>query len=148
MNQLTDPIIVRALYEASQAGVRIDLIVRGVCVLRPGVKGISENIQVRSVVGRFLEHSRVFCFHNDGDPQVFLSSADWMERNLYKRVEICFPVEDKRLLSRTIEESLTNYLADNANAWILQSDGSYKRVTHGSHKQRGAQQTLLQLYCE
>ncbi|MFO1434868.1 MAG: polyphosphate kinase 1 [Gammaproteobacteria bacterium] len=148
MNQLTDPTIIRALYEASQAGVRIDLIVRGVCVLRPGVKGISENVQVRSIVGRFLEHSRVFCFHNDGDPQVFLSSADWMERNLYKRVEVCFPIEDKRLLARTIEESLTNYLADNVNAWILQSDGSYKRVTHGSHKQRGAQQTLLQLYCE
>jgi polyphosphate kinase len=90
MNQITESTVIRALYDASCAGVKIDLIVRGVCVLRPGVKGVSENIHVRSIVGRFLEHSRVFCFHNDGDPQVFLSSADWMERNLYKRVEVCW----------------------------------------------------------
>jgi polyphosphate kinase len=147
MNQLTDPAVIRALYEASQAGVKIDLIVRGVCVLRPGIKGVSENIHVRSIVGRFLEHSRVFCFHNDGDPQVFLSSADWMERNLYKRVEVCFPVEDKRQLARVIEESLDNYLSDNSQAWALQPDGTYKRLTHGSHKPRSAQQTLLQTYC-
>jgi polyphosphate kinase len=147
MNQLTDPAVIQALYEASQAGVKIDLIVRGVCVLRPGIKGVSENIHVRSIVGRFLEHSRVFCFHNGGDPLVFLSSADWMERNLYKRVEVCFPVEDKRQQARVIEESLNNYLSDNSQAWVLQADGTYRRLSHGSHKPRSAQQTLLQTYC-
>ena len=147
MNQLTDPTVIVALYEASQAGVKVDLIVRGVCALRPGIKGVSENIHVRSIVGRLLEHSRVFYFLNGGDPQVFLSSADWMERNLYKRVEICFPVEDKRLLARVVEESLHNYLSDNTQAWVLNSDGSYKRLTPGAHKQRSAQQALLEEYC-
>ena len=146
MNALTDASVVRALYEASQAGVKIDLIVRGVCVLRPGVKGVSDNIQVRSVVGRFLEHARVFCFHNNGTPRVFLSSADWMERNLYRRVEVCFPIEDKRLKQRLIEEGLTCYLADNVQAWALQSDGSYKRLTPGTHKARNAQQLLAGEY--
>jgi polyphosphate kinase len=147
MNQLTDPTVIGALYEASQAGVKVDLIVRGVCALRPGIKGVSENIHVRSIVGRLLEHSRVFYFLNGDDPQVFLSSADWMERNLYKRVEICFPVEDKRLLARVVEESLHNYLSDNTQAWVLNSDGSYKRLTPGAHKQRSAQQALLEEYC-
>ncbi|MCG3201845.1 MAG: Polyphosphate kinase [Gammaproteobacteria bacterium] len=147
MNQLTDPTVIGALYAASQAGVRIDLIVRGVCVLRPGIKGISENVHVRSIVGRLLEHSRVFYFFNGGEPLVFLSSADWMERNLYKRVEICFPVEDKRLLARVVEESLHNYLSDNTQAWVLNADGSYRRLTSGAHKQRSAQQALLDEYC-
>ncbi len=147
MNQLTDPTVVGALYEASQAGVRIDLVVRGVCVLRPGIKGVSENIHVRSIVGRLLEHSRVFYFFNGGEPLVFLSSADWMERNLYKRVEICFPVENKRLLARVVEESLHNYLSDNTQAWVLNADGSYRRLTPGAHKQRSAQQALLDEYC-
>ncbi|MGQ0657425.1 MAG: polyphosphate kinase 1 [Chromatiales bacterium] len=147
MNQLTDPSIIRELYQASQSGVKIDLIVRGVCVLRPGAKGISDNIQVRSIVGRFLEHSRVFYFHNDGEPRVFMSSADWMERNLYRRVEVCFPVEDKRLLARVVDEALTIYLADNVNAWVLQQDGAYKRLNPGSHKPRSAQATLLEQYC-
>jgi polyphosphate kinase len=147
MNQLTDPTVIGALYEASQAGVKIDLIIRGVCVLRPGIKGVSENIHVRSIVGRLLEHSRVFYFHNGGEPLVFLSSADWMERNLYKRVEICFPVEDKRLLARVVEESLHNYLSDNTQAWVLNADGSYRRLAPGAHKQRSAQQALLEEYC-
>ncbi|MEZ5447339.1 MAG: polyphosphate kinase 1 [Gammaproteobacteria bacterium] len=147
MNQLTDPTVIGALYDASQAGVKIDLIIRGVCVLRPGIKGVSENIHVRSIVGRLLEHSRVFYFHNGGEPQVFLSSADWMERNLYKRVEICFPVEDKRLLARVVEESLHNYLSDNTQAWVLNADGSYRRLAPGTHKQRSAQQALLEEYC-
>lgn len=147
MNQLTDPTVIGALYEASQAGAKIDLIIRGVCVLRPGIKGVSENIHVRSIVGRLLEHSRVFYFHNGGEPQVFLSSADWMERNLYKRVEICFPVEDKRLLARVVEESLHNYLSDNTQAWVLNADGSYRRLAPGAHKQRSAQQALLEEYC-
>ena len=146
MNQLTDPSVIRALYEASRAGVRIDLIIRGVCTLRPGVKGVSENIHVRSIVGRFLEHSRVFCFNNDGEPLVFLSSADWMERNLYKRVEVCFPIEDRKLATRVVEESLENYLADNTNAWVLQADGTYKKLS-AAHKQRSAQQSLLSNYC-
>jgi len=147
MNQLTDPTVIAALYEASQAGVKIDLIIRGVCVLRPGIKGVSENIHVRSIVGRLLEHSRVFYFLNGGEPLVFLSSADWMERNLYKRVEICFPVEDKRLVARVVEESLHNYLSDNTQAWVLNSDGSYRRLTPGAHRQRSAQQALLEAYC-
>lgn len=147
MNQLTDPTVIRALYEASQDGVKIDLIVRGVCVLRPGIRGVSDNIHVRSIIGRFLEHVRVFYFHNDAEPRVFLSSADWMERNLYRRVEVCFPVEDPRLRARVVEESLTSYLADNTQAWVLQQDGSYKRLTPGSHKPRSAQATLLEQYC-
>jgi polyphosphate kinase len=147
MNQLTDPDVIRALYEAAQAGVKIDLIVRGVCVLRPGVKGVSDNISVRSIVGRLLEHSRVFYFHNDGEPQVFLSSADWMERNLYRRVEICFPIEDKRLQAHVVEGSLNNYLADNTQAWVLNQDGTYKRLQPGTHKPRSAQQSLLDEYC-
>lgn len=147
MNQLTDPTVIRALYEASQDGVKIDLIVRGVCVLRPGIRGVSDNIHVRSIIGRFLEHARVFYFHNDAEPRVFLSSADWMERNLYRRVEVCFPVEEPRLRARVVEESLTSYLADNTQAWVLQQDGSYRRLTPGSHKPRSAQATLLEQYC-
>ena len=144
MNALTDASVIRALYEASQAGVKIDLIIRGVCALRPGVKGVSDNIHVRSIVGRFLEHARVFYFHNNGTPRVFLSSADWMERNLYRRVEVCFPIEDKRLKQRLIEEGLMCYLADNVQAWVLQSDGTYKRLAPGAHRSRVAQQVLAE----
>ena len=144
MNALIDPAIVQALYRASQAGVKIDLIVRGICALRPGIKGLSENIQVRSIVGRFLEHTRVHYFENGGDPLVFLSSADWMGRNFFNRVEVCVPIEDKRLKKRIIDESFTLYLADNTSAWTLQSDGTYRRIRAGANKRRSAQEGLLE----
>ncbi len=144
MNALTEPQIIEALYKASQAGVKIDLIVRGICCLRPGLPGVSENIQVRSIIGRFLEHTRVFYFHNDGDPQVYCASADWMNRNFFRRVEACFPIEDEKLRDRVIRESLTYYLSDNTQAWILQHDGSYKRAKPGNQKPRSAQAMLLQ----
>tara|TARA_R110000850_G_scaffold136598_7_gene257828 strand:- start:7898 stop:9952 length:2055 start_codon:yes stop_codon:yes gene_type:complete len=124
MNSLYEEQLVLALYEASNAGVQVDLIVRGVCQLRPGVPGQSENIQVRSVVGRFLEHTRVFYFENHGSPQVFCSSADWMIRNMFHRVETCFPVKVKKIRDQIIAD-LKLYLADNTHSWILQSDGSY-----------------------
>ncbi|HSW13507.1 MAG TPA: polyphosphate kinase 1 [Solimonas sp.] len=126
MNSLVEPEIIQALYRASQAGVQIDCIVRGMCSLRPGVKGLSDNITVRSLVGRFLEHHRVFSFHNDGSTEVWLSSADWMERNLFRRVEIAFPIEDKKIRARVLEE-LNAYLADTAQTWLLQADGRYLR---------------------
>jgi polyphosphate kinase len=117
MNSLLEPEIITALYEASAAGVTIDLIVRGVCSLRPGVKGLSENIRVRSVVGRFLEHHRIFYFHADGAQNIYLASADWMERNFFRRIEICFPVLEPKLKRRVLKEGLKPYLADNAQAW-------------------------------
>lgn len=127
MNALVDPEIINRLYAASQAGVKIDLIVRGMCSLRPGVAGLSENISVRALVGRFLEHHRVFCFHHDGNPEVWLSSADWMERNLFRRVEVAFPLKDKKLKARVLED-LEAYLADTAQSWVLQADGNYVRA--------------------
>ncbi len=127
MNALQDQSIIDALYEASQAGVKIDLIVRGACVLRPRVPGLSDNIRVRSIVGRFLEHSRVFYFHNDGAKDVYLASADWMNRNLFRRVEVAFPVLDPQLRKRVIDEGLKPYLKDNQNAWELDADGDYLR---------------------
>ncbi|MGH8519256.1 MAG: polyphosphate kinase 1, partial [Panacagrimonas sp.] len=127
MNSLVEPEIISKLYAASQAGVKIDLIVRAMCSLRPGVPGLSENIRVRSVVGRFLEHHRVFCFHHDGSPEVWLSSADWMERNLFRRVEIAFPLKDRKIRARVVEH-LEAYVADTAQSWLLQSDGSYVRA--------------------
>lgn len=147
MNALTDPQIIQALYEASMAGVKIELIIRGICCLRPGVPGISENIHVRSIVGRFLEHTRVFYFYHGGDELLYCSSADWMERNLFRRVETCFPIEEKRPRDQIINFSLHAYLSDNINAWILQSDGSYRHVRQGNQKPRSAQQTLLDHYC-
>lgn len=143
VNSLTDPKIIRALYKASQMGVRIDLVVRGMCCLRPGVPGVSHNIQVRSIVGRFLEHSRIYYFGNGGDEQLFLSSADWMERNLDKRVETCFPVEGKKLITR-VKKELESYLTDNTQAWLLQPDGRYQRITpFGNANPRNAQAALL-----
>ena len=127
MNGLVEPQIIRLLYAASRAGVKIELIVRGMCSLRPGVPGLSENIMVKSVVGRFLEHHRVFYFGNDGDPEVFLSSADWMERNLYRRVEIAFPLKNRKHRARVIRH-LEAYLADTAQSWLLQPDGHYERA--------------------
>ncbi len=147
MNALVDAEIIRALYRASQAGVKVDLIIRGVCCLRPGVKGLSENIRVRSVVGRFLEHTRIYYFLNAGDQQVYCSSADWMPRNLRHRVEASFPIEEKRPRDQIINYGLLNYLQDNTQAWILQSDGSYKRSKPGNHKPKVAQQILLDHYC-
>src|SRR5471030_1775739 len=143
-NSLTDPKIIRALYKASQSGVRIDLVVRGMCCLRPGIAGVSHNIHVRSIIGRLLEHTRVFYFLNGGEEQMFLSSADWMERNLDKRVETCFPVEGKKLIMR-VKKELELYLTDNTHSWSLQSDGRYIRNTPtGNQNPRSAQATLLE----
>lgn len=142
LNAITESQIIQALYQASMAGVQIDLIVRGICGLRPGVPGVSENIRVRSIIGRFLEHTRVFYFENNGDPEVFASSADWMERNLFKRVESCFPIETKKLKERVIHD-LELYLKDNTQAWLLQQDGSYLRAQPGEAEPFSAQQALL-----
>jgi len=146
MNSLVEPTIIEALYKASQAGVKIDLIVRGICCLRPGIEGVSENIQVRSVVGRFLEHSRIFYFHNNGEYEIYLSSGDWMDRNFFRRVETCFPIEEKRMKKKVLKEGLQLYLSDNTQAWILQSDCSYKLCTPGSANPRNAQNALLDIY--
>lgn len=124
LNSLVDAAMISALYQASSAGVKIDLIIRGMCSLRPGIEGVSENIQVRSIIGRFLEHDRVLYFKNDESPEVFISSADWMERNLYHRVEIATPIENKSLQDRIISE-LEYYLLDNIQAWIMNADGTY-----------------------
>jgi polyphosphate kinase len=142
MNALTEPTIVQALYKASQAGVPVDLVVRGMCCLRPGIPGVSENVRVRSVLGRFLEHSRVFFFHAAGEELTFLSSADWMERNLQRRVEACFPILDAKSKKRVLDEGLRCYLEDN-QAWELRSDGSYERVASRA-KPRPAQGVLLE----
>ena len=128
MNSLTEVQIIQALYRASIAGVKIDLIIRGVCCLKPGVEGVSDNIQVRSIVGRFLEHTRVFSFENDGSPEVYCASADWMERNLFQRVEVCFPIQTRRI-SNMISKHLGYYLKDNSQSWQLQSDGIYSPVS-------------------
>ncbi|MEO7426304.1 MAG: polyphosphate kinase 1, partial [Fibrobacteria bacterium] len=127
MNSLFDKEVIEALYAASRAGVRISLIVRGTCALRPGAAGLSENIQVKSVVGRYLEHSRIFYFENDGDPAVFIGSGDWMERNLRERVEVSIPIKDAGFV-RLIEEILTVYWADNVKSRWMRADGSYVRV--------------------
>jgi polyphosphate kinase len=127
INSLVDKDIIQALYRASQAGVEIDLLVRGMCTLRPGMRGISHRIRVRSIVGRFLEHSRIFCFENGGEPEVFIGSADWMSRNLHERVEVLFPLKDRLLRERVIHEILAAYLADNLKVRFLQKDGRYLR---------------------
>jgi polyphosphate kinase len=145
LNSLVEPMVIEALYRASQAGVKIDLIVRGVCALRPGVKGLSENIRVRSVVGRFLEHTRVMYFGNGGDPLVMLSSADWMERNFFRRIELCFPVKDRKLKRRVIDEGLTAYLQDNVEAWEMNGDGAYQLLRPKSVRTRNAAQENLLL---
>ena len=143
MNQLIERDVIQALYRASQAGVPVQLIVRGICSLRPGVAGVSENITVRSIVGRFLEHTRIFLFENGGDEKVYLSSADWMERNFFSRVETCFPIEDEELRRTVIEQGLQPYLRDNSQAWELQADGSYQRAESGSERSN-AQEWLLE----
>jgi polyphosphate kinase len=143
MNSLIEPQIVRALYEASIAGVQVDLIVRGICSLRPGIPGISENIRVRSIVGRFLEHTRVYYFHNGGDAETFCASADWMERNFFRRIEVCFPVRRDSHKARVLAD-LALYLADNCDAWELRADGSYARLTPGDAEPVVAQLALLE----
>jgi polyphosphate kinase len=127
MNAVVDPAIIQALYRASQAGVEIDLIVRGQCVLVPGIRGLSSRIRVRSIVGRFLEHSRIFYFENGGNPEIYLGSADWMPRNLYERVEVLFPLKDPQLCSRICTDILSAYLADTRKSRILGADGTYSR---------------------
>ncbi len=144
MNALLEPETITALYEASQAGVKIDLIVRGVCALRPGVAGLSENIRVRSVIGRFLEHTRIFYFRNDLQHDVYLASADWMDRNFFRRIEVCFPVLDAKLKRRVIEEGLKVYLKDNCQAWDMDGDGNYRLKNGRRNVRHNAQMTLLQ----
>jgi polyphosphate kinase len=146
MNSLTDDSVIRALYDASADGVRIDLVVRGACALRPGVRGLSENIRVRSIVGRFLEHSRIFYFRNNLQHDVWLSSADWMNRNLFRRVEIAFPIRSPALKKRVLREGLQVYLKDNVNAWELDGNGRYRRRRpRGSQAPYSAQQHLMDL---
>lgn len=144
MNALVEPRVIEALYQASRAGVEIDLIVRGICCLRPGVPGVSDNIRVRSIVGRFLEHTRIFYFENGGERQVFCASADWMPRNLHKRVETCFPIESPALAEQLIEQGLLLYLRDNTQAWLMGEDGEYRRAQPGPGEPPvSAQQQLL-----
>ena len=147
MNSLLEPQVIQALYSASQAGVQIQLIVRGVCALRPGVPGVSDNISVRSIVGRFLEHTRVFYFLNEGAEDVFIASADWMGRNFFRRIETCTPILDARLKKRVIREGLRLYLTDHTYAWERLADGSYRRKT-GRGRSRAAQAELLVEYSE
>jgi polyphosphate kinase len=136
MNALLDKSIIQALYRASQAGVQIDLIVRGMCALRPGVRGVSDRIRVRSIVGRFLEHSRIYYFSNGGDEEIYLGSADWMPRNLYGRVEVVFPLKDAMLRQRVLQEILEVYLADRAKSRILLPDGDYVHIQESRNKLR------------
>jgi polyphosphate kinase len=145
MNSLVEPQIIEALYRASLAGVQIDLIIRGLCALRPGIPGVSENIRVRSIVGRFLEHSRVFFFGNDGASELYLASADWMERNFFRRVEIAFPVREQTHRDRILRD-LHTYLSDNTQAWKLERDGRYTRCERGGKPARDAQVELLARY--
>ena len=133
VNSLVEEQAIQALYRASQAGVEIKLIVRGVCCLRPGIAGVSENIEVRSIIGRFLEHARVYCFANNGNQEVYASSADLMNRNMFRRVEVCFPIESKRLSNRILHD-LDLYLKDNSQAWQLLSDGSYQLFTQAENE--------------
>jgi polyphosphate kinase len=143
VNSLNEPRLVEALYEASQAGVKIDLIIRGICSLRPGVKGLSDNIHIRSIVGRFLEHSRVYYFLNDGDEEFYCSSADWMERNMFRRNESCFEIRQKAMKDK-IRRHLELFLADNCQAWVLQGDGQYERLHPGKGERISAQETFLE----
>jgi polyphosphate kinase len=145
MNALVEQQSIEALYRASRAGVKVELIVRGVCALRPGVPGVSENISVRSIVGRFLEHSRAFYFENGGEPELYCASADWMERNFFRRVEVAFPIHRASHRQRILED-LTRYLEDNSQAWTLHSDGRYERLSPGRERPKSAQAELLASY--
>ena len=143
INSLNEPQLIDALYEASQAGVKIDLIIRGICSLRPGVKDLSENIHVRSIVGRFLEHSRVYYFYNDGNEEFYCSSADWMERNMFRRNESCFEIRQKAMKEK-IRQHLELFLSDNCQAWVMKEDGSYERLHPGKEERISAQDTFLE----
>jgi polyphosphate kinase len=145
-NAMTDEVLMHALVEAGQAGVRIDLIVRGACMLPPQVPGVTDNIRVRSIIGRLLEHSRVFYFAwGEEQEHVYLSSADWMRRNMTRRVELAWPVQEPKLRQRVIDECLVAYLHDDRDAWTQQPDGSYVPAAH-PHDGHGAQNALMQLY--
>ena len=143
MNALLEPELIEELYAASQAGVQIDLVVRGVCALRPGIQDLSDNIRVRSVVGRFLEHTRVFYFLNEGAENVYLASADWMDRNFFRRIELCFPVLDPALKQRVVKEGLQAYLEDSPQVWTMNSEGDYERPAAKRGRARMAQDELL-----
>jgi polyphosphate kinase len=145
LNALTEPVVIQALYRASRAGVNIDLIIRGVCCLKPGVRGVSDRIKVRSIVGRYLEHSRVYYFENAGAHEIYCASADWMDRNLFRRIEVAFPVEAPELQARVVED-LKNYLEDDMQAWVLDADGRYSRPA-GDAKE-AAQVRLMNFYDE
>jgi len=142
INALNEPQLIDALYDASKAGVKIDLIVRGICSLRPGVPGLSENIHVRSIVGRFLEHSRVYCFMNNGNEEYYCSSADWMHRNLFRRNESCFEIRQKAM-KKQIRQDLELFLSDNCEAWVLHGDGSYEQLSPGKEQRISAQDSFL-----
>jgi len=145
MNSIVDPVIIKKLYQASQVGVKVDLITRGICSLKPGIKGLSENIRVISILGRFLEHSRVYYFHNDGEEEIFLGSADLMPRNLNQRVEILFPVEDKVLVRQIRKNILELYLSDNVKARMMKSDGTYTHLKpHSSRNSKNAQKIFIE----
>jgi len=143
LNGLSEPTIIQALYTASQAGVKVELVVRGICCLRPGIPGISENITVRSILGRFLEHARVYHFYSEGANLVFTSSADWMDRNLNRRVEVATPVTTPKLRDRILHEALDLALTENTHAWVLQQDGRYVRKNGGQPNATLVQQALL-----
>jgi polyphosphate kinase len=144
-NALVDPDVINALYQASQAGVKIDLIVRGICCLVPGVKGLSENISVRSIVDRFLEHSRIFYFENACQPEIYIGSSDWMPRNFLRRIELIVPIEDGNLRERITSEILAMHLGDNVKARMLQSNGSYRLSTKRGGVARRSQGEFMAL---
>jgi polyphosphate kinase len=149
MNALTDETLMHALVHAGQCGVKIDLIVRGACMLPAQVPGVTDNIRVRSVIGRFLEHSRVFYFSLGGEESLYLSSADWMNRNMLRRIELAWPVTDPVLRQRIVDECLVSYLHDGTDAWDMAPDGSYVRVdTATASIKTGAQEALMQRYGE
>jgi len=143
MNSLTEPSIIHALYRASRAGVRVRLVIRGICCLRPGIPGLSDNIRVRSILGRFLEHSRIYHFANAGQPETWAASADWMERNLFQRVETCFPIEDKSAAQRIYHDSIQLAFEDNIQAWELHGDGVYHLMHPVEEEQARSAQGIL-----
>ncbi len=147
VNAVVEEQAIQALYRASQAGVEVKMIVRGICCLRPGIQGVSDNIEVRSIVGRFLEHTRVYAFYNGGDWAVYASSADLMNRNLFRRVEVCFPIADRRIVERILND-LDSYLKDNSQAWLLQSDGRYLQAQPGDQPPHQVQGELLRSFCQ